>query len=116
MEVKPQIRGGQTVIDMDYHSDSFRGTPLYRYGYGSVLFFIVFTIVLGILFAPFSYGFLYFFFLWVLWIIAYSFLVKWKYPNWRLFIILGIFCTGLTGFIIGRILCGDDTPLNPEYD
>ena len=35
-------------VDMD----CFRGTPMGRYGYGAVLFWIVFTLVLGSIFRP----------------------------------------------------------------
>ncbi len=96
--------------------DSFRGTPLYRYGYGSVLFFIVFTFVIGLIFAPFSFGFFYFLVFWVIWFIAYSFLIKWQYRNWRLLTIIGIFCAGLTGFVLGRFIIGDDKPFRPWND
>nr|QBK90185.1 MAG: hypothetical protein LCPAC102_00980 [Pithovirus LCPAC102] len=96
--------------------ESFRGTPLCRYGYGSVLFYIVFTFVLGFIFAPFSHGFLYFSFFWVIWFIGYSFLVHWKYPNWRLLTLAGVFSAGLTGFILGRFIIGDPNPFRITHD
>lgn len=97
-------------------TDQFRGTPLGRYGYGSVLFWIVFTFVLGIIFAAFSWGFAYFLLFWILWLIYYSMLINFQYPVWRLFTIIGIFCTGLIGFLLGRFLVGDEDPFRPYYE
>ena len=96
--------------------ESLRGTPLYRYGYGAVLFYIVFSFVIGLIFAPFSWGFSFFLFVWLLWFIAYSMIVQWQYPNWRLLTVIGVFCAGLTGFIIGRFLIDDHKPFKLFFD
>jgi len=95
--------------------ESLNGTPLGRYGYGSVLFWIVFTFVFGLLFACFSYGFLWFIVFWILYAILYSLAVDFKYPIWRLFTIMGLFFAGLTGFLLGRYLIGDPDPFKSFY-
>lgn len=96
--------------------DSFEGTPIGRYGYGSVLFWIVFTLVIGIIFAAFSFGFIYFILFWVVWFIGYSMLVDFDYPIWRMFTLMGVFFTGLTGFLVGRYLVGDLDPFRSTFD
>ena len=87
-----------------------------RYGYGSVLFWIVFTLVIGIIFAAFSIGFRYFLAFWIIWFIGYSMLVDFNYPIWRMFTLMGVFFTGLTGFLIGRYLVGDSDPFRCTFD
>ena len=96
--------------------ESLDGTPMGRYGYGSVLFLIVFTFVIGLIFAPFSFGFIFFLVFWIVWAILYSLLIQFKYPIWRLLTVVGIFFTGLLGFIIGRLLVGDKHPFKCTYD
>ena len=92
------------------------GTPMGCYGYGSLLFLVVFTIVISIIFACFSFGFIYFLLFWLLYIVAYSLLTEWTYPTWRIASIAGLFFCGLFGFIIGRLLIGDHDIFDSFYD
>ena len=93
-----------------------RGTPLGRYGYGSVVFQIIVTFVIGLVFAPFSYGFIYFLLFWFFWVLLYSLTVNFQFPMWRVFTLFGIFMVGVLGFIIGRIMIGDENILKWKYD
>lgn len=95
---------------------SLRGTPLGRYGYGSVVFMIVFTFVISLIFGSFSLGFAYFLLFWGAWIFAYALLVNFQFPFYRLFYSFAIFMVGVLGFIIGRLIVGDNNPFKGYYD
>lgn len=95
---------------------SLRGTPLGRYGYGSMVFMIVFTFVISVIFAPLSYGFLYFILFWAAWVFIYSVMVNFQYPTLRIFYVVGIFAVGLLGFIIGRVLLGKESVFGKHFE
>nr|QBK89793.1 MAG: hypothetical protein LCPAC101_00760 [Pithovirus LCPAC101] len=111
---------GNNVTDLDgpkgSDGTSLRGTPLGRYGYGSMVFMIVFTFVISVVFSPLSYGFLYFLIFWAAWAFIYSLIVNFQYPTLRIFYVIGIFAVGLLGFIIGRVLLGKESVFGKHFE
>lgn len=74
---------------------------------------LIISITIGVVFAAFTYGGLFF----ILYIIAYELLMGfcngWSGPYWTILGRTGVVYGSIFGFIIGRSLLGFD-PLNPE--
>ena len=83
---------------------------------GFTLFFqIIMAFTVGLIFASFSYGFLWF----LIYYIVFEIYLVWrlyKVPSTKYMISrFGIFCSGLLGFIIGRYFENDHEPIRDYY-
>jgi len=76
--------------------------------YGNELLQILSAFALGIAFAPWSWGIVYFFIGIVIWEILYYVSVKGSKPFWFLEVRLAIVAASVLGWLIGRELTGKD--------
>ncbi len=80
----------------------------------SVLFSIVLSFAVGLLFAPWSFGFLYL----LIFIIVYEIIYAWynkDFSTENFMTRLGIVVASIFGFIVGRALMEDTDPLRASY-
>ena len=72
---------------------------------------LVSALCLGILFSPWSWGFLYFIGFLLLYEVITAYFTWCQAPYWNMMTRLGVIAASLLGFILGRILVGYNNPL-----
>ena len=71
---------------------------------------LILALLLGIIFSPWSLGFLYFFIFLVIYEIICMILTSCQRPYWNLYFRISIISASLLGWIIGRTIFGYDDP------
>lgn len=85
-------------------------------GYYTILFQILITFIMGIIFSPFSMGFFLFIVVYLLFELFYAYRRGFKYDGYEALARVSIFLWGLLGFLFGRWALGDNDPLRFHYD
>ena len=85
-------------------------------GYYSPLFQIIVSVVLGIIFSPFSLGFLIFLAVYIIMELWYAQLRGFRYTPAEISMRFLVFLMGLLGFLYGRITIGDLNAARHHYD
>ena len=70
---------------------------------------IVVGFTIGLILAPFSWGFIYFLIFWIIWEILVMYGTGMRHPHYRKIGRLGIICSSFIGWITGRYLILDET-------
>lgn len=96
-------------------SDFISELKLYTQHYpSSVLFSLIFSFAVGLLFAPWSAGFLYLIIFIIIYEIVYAYIYR-DFSSQNCVIRIGIVVASLFGFIVGRALLKDSRPLRGSY-
>ena len=74
----------------------------------------IWSFCLGLLFSPWSWGFLYYLIFLFLYEVATAYMTSCQPPYWCFMSRIGIVASSLLGFIIGRIIVGYKNPLNDK--